>query len=147
MASPITDRSSQNEACVLCLEIGGKLLWSNDFARVVLVEDADHPAFCRVILQEHVCEMTDLDERSRMHLMRVVFEVEKALRELLRPDKVNLASLGNQVPHLHWHVIPRFASDPHFPNPVWGAKTGGSAQTLPEDFARRLARNLEKTGS
>jgi hypothetical protein len=35
------------------------------------------------------------------------------------PGKVNVASLGNMTPHLHWHVIPRFADDAHFPNPVW----------------------------
>jgi diadenosine tetraphosphate (Ap4A) HIT family hydrolase len=41
---------------------------------------------------------------------------------LLRPDKINLASLGNMVAHLHWHVIPRFADDPHFPQPIWGTR-------------------------
>jgi len=43
------------------------------------------------------------------------------LRDTLQPDKINLASLGNQVPHLHWHVIPRFADDAHFPDPIWAA--------------------------
>jgi diadenosine tetraphosphate (Ap4A) HIT family hydrolase len=134
----------QAESCTFCTASGGQLLWSDAFARVVLVEDADHPAFCRVILQKHVPEMTDLDEPARMRLMRLVFEVEKALRELLRPDKMNLASLGNQVPHVHWHVIPRFADDPHFPNPVWGAKSGGRAHPLPEKFVRSLTRALEQ---
>jgi diadenosine tetraphosphate (Ap4A) HIT family hydrolase len=54
--------------------------------------------------------------------MLVVFTVEAALRELLRPEKINLASLGNVTPHLHWHVIARFRDDPHFPNPIWGAR-------------------------
>jgi diadenosine tetraphosphate (Ap4A) HIT family hydrolase len=53
--------------------------------------------------------------------MRVVFEVETTLLECLRPHKMNLASLGNSVPHVHWHVIPRFRDDPHFPSPSWGA--------------------------
>ncbi|MGH6609869.1 MAG: HIT family protein, partial [Burkholderiaceae bacterium] len=44
-----------------------------------------------------------------------------AQREVLQPTKMNLASLGNMTPHLHWHVIPRFADDLHFPRPVWGA--------------------------
>jgi diadenosine tetraphosphate (Ap4A) HIT family hydrolase len=51
--------------------------------------------------------------------MDAVFAAEAALRELLRPDKVNLASLGNMTQHLHWHVIPRFADDRHFPQPIW----------------------------
>jgi hypothetical protein len=41
---------------------------------------------------------------------------------VLGAEKVNLASLGNQVPHLHWHVIPRFKDDPHFPFAIWGRK-------------------------
>jgi diadenosine tetraphosphate (Ap4A) HIT family hydrolase len=54
--------------------------------------------------------------------MSTVYAVEDALRAILLPHKINLASLGNQVPHLHWHVIPRFEDDPHFPQPVWGAR-------------------------
>jgi diadenosine tetraphosphate (Ap4A) HIT family hydrolase len=53
--------------------------------------------------------------------MGVVFAVEAAVREVLNPDKVNLASLGNVVPHLHWHVVPRFADDRHFPDAVWAS--------------------------
>jgi diadenosine tetraphosphate (Ap4A) HIT family hydrolase len=89
---------------------------------VILVNDADYPGFCRVIWSTHVPEMTDLEPRDREHLMSVVFGVEQALRDLLQPDKVNLAALGNQVPHLHWHVIPRFDDDAHFPDPVWATR-------------------------
>jgi diadenosine tetraphosphate (Ap4A) HIT family hydrolase len=53
--------------------------------------------------------------------MASVLIVERVLREQLAPDKVNLASLGNVVPHLHWHVIARFEADSHFPQPIWGA--------------------------
>lgn len=105
--------------CELC-DIIGDVLWRDDFCRVVLVDDAHYPGFCRVILNRHVREMTDLTEGERSRLMAVVFAVEATVRELLHPDKINLASLGNVVPHVHWHVIPRFADDRHFPNPIWG---------------------------
>lgn len=107
-------------ACDLCESMGGELIWRDDFCRVVRVPDPDHPGFCRVILNRHAAEMTDLDQSERSRLMAVVWAVEDALREVLRPDKINLASLGNVVPHLHWHVVPRFADDRHFPNPIWG---------------------------
>jgi diadenosine tetraphosphate (Ap4A) HIT family hydrolase len=107
-------------SCELCETSGGELLWKDDFCRVVLVDDPHYPGFCRVILNRHVAEMTDLNEREQLQLMKIVFVVEAALREALCPDKVNLASLGNMTPHLHWHVIPRFADDRHFPNPIWG---------------------------
>ena len=126
-------------SCELCRESGGEILWRDGFCRVVLVGDPDYPAFCRVILDRHTREMTDLDVAERARLMRVVFGVEAALREVLRPDKINLASFGNVVPHLHWHVIPRFTGDRHFPAPVWGSPQREDARQEPVDPARLAA--------
>jgi diadenosine tetraphosphate (Ap4A) HIT family hydrolase len=106
----------------LCLRQNESVLWQNDRLRVIAVDDRDYPAFCRVIWNEHVKEMTDLKDAERGHMMNVVFGVEAAVREVLQPDKINLASLGNLVPHLHWHVIPRFTDDAHFPDSVWAAR-------------------------
>ena len=96
-------------------------MWQDDFCRVVLLNDADYPAYCRVELIAHIKEMSDLVHENRTRMMNVVFAVETALREVTNPDKINLASLGNKTPHLHWHIIPRFADDKHFPNSHWGA--------------------------
>lgn len=109
-------------ACELCDQIGGELIWKNDLVRVVRVNDPDYPGFCRVILNRHAAEMTDLLPEERQQVMNVVFSVERVLRAVLQPTKINLASFGNMVPHVHWHVIPRYANDVHFPNPVWGAR-------------------------
>ena len=120
-----------NPQCELCESAGGETLWENALCRVVLVEDRDYPGFCRVILNQHVSEMTDLDAAARQELMRVTFAAEEALRQLLQPTKVNLASLGNKVPHLHWHVIARFADDKHFPGSVWSeAQRAGNPRML-----------------
>jgi diadenosine tetraphosphate (Ap4A) HIT family hydrolase len=105
--------------CELCRQHGDVIASSGQW-RVVLVDDAHYPGFCRVIWTEHVREMTDLEPAQRSELMNVVWQVEAAIREVMRPHKINLASLGNVVPHLHWHVIPRYADDMHFPNPIWG---------------------------
>lgn len=109
------------QTCVFCEGLGGELLWQDEVCRVVLVDDADYIGFCRVILKKHVKEMTDLTEFERSRLMRVVFVVERVLRDVLQPDKINLASLGNKTPHIHWHVIPRFNLDKHFPETIWSA--------------------------
>jgi diadenosine tetraphosphate (Ap4A) HIT family hydrolase len=130
--------------CVLCVSPGGEVLWDDGFARVVLVGDADHPGFCRVILNAHCKEMTDLAPAQRARLMEVVFGAEAILRELLTPQKINLASLGNAVPHLHWHVIPRFADDPQYPNPVWGTRVREPARALPAGFVASLRRQLRE---
>jgi diadenosine tetraphosphate (Ap4A) HIT family hydrolase len=108
--------------CPLCRPEKETVLWSDARCRVILVDDPDYAGFCRVIWQQHVKEMTDLSEAERAHFMAVVFTVEQVLRESMHPDKMNLATLGNQVPHLHWHVIPRFADDAHFPDPVWAMR-------------------------
>ena len=107
--------------CELCTTTGGVLLWESPACRVVRVEDPHYPGFCRVIWHEHVREMTDLDPAARLACMHVVFSVERVVRDLYAPDKINLASFGNMTPHLHWHVIPRWHDDRHFPEPVWGS--------------------------
>jgi len=131
-------------SCPLCQARNENILWQDALLRVILVDDPDYPGFCRVILNRHVKEMTDLSPDERARLMQSVFVVEGALRELLRPDKVNLAALGNQVPHLHWHVIPRFADDAHFPDPVWAvARRAGCAHPVDEArLVQILARQL-----
>ncbi|MGI4812986.1 MAG: HIT family protein [Janthinobacterium lividum] len=108
-------------ACPLCAASGEQLLWQDASLRIVDAAEADYPGFCRVIWQAHVAELSDLDDASREHLLKVVLALERAVRRTMQPDKVNLASLGNQVPHLHWHVIPRFGDDRHFPASVWSA--------------------------
>jgi diadenosine tetraphosphate (Ap4A) HIT family hydrolase len=106
--------------CELCESPGGEVLHQGAQFRVVLVDDADYPGFCRIIWRDHVTEMTDLPELDRMLLMDVLWQVEQVVREVMQPEKINLACFGNMVPHLHWHVIPRFTDDRHFPAPIWG---------------------------
>jgi diadenosine tetraphosphate (Ap4A) HIT family hydrolase len=129
------------EACELCTLLAtpaasSGVLWRDDKLAVLLVDDADYPGFCRVVWQDHVKEMTDLLDDERHHLMAIVWQVELALRAVLQPEKVNLASFGNMTPHLHWHVIPRFADDAHFPDPTWAAVRRATA---PEVLAARAA--------
>jgi len=130
--------------CVFCEEAGGEVLWEDDYCRAVWAYEADYPGLCRVILDRHIKEMTDLDPKGRDHLMRVVFALEQALVQVLRPEKINLASLGNQIPHLHWHVIPRFKDDPHYPFAIWGRKAREGGHPLPADFAMNMRRALDQ---
>ena len=112
--------AANSAPCELCAGDGGELLYRTDKYRVVLVDDAQYPGFCRVIWQEHVKEMTDLPVADREVFMHAVWQVESTLRSVMQPEKINLACFGNMTPHLHWHVIPRYLDDVHFPNPVWG---------------------------
>lgn len=134
--------------CELCTTIGGELLWRSELVRVVLVADARFPGFCRVILNDHAREMTDLPRAAQTEVLRVTLATEQAVRDVQRPDKVNLASLGNVTPHVHWHVIPRWHDDSHFPDPIWAAarRPGAARATVDAAALRDALRNaLEHT--
>ncbi|PJI98890.1 diadenosine tetraphosphate (Ap4A) HIT family hydrolase [Acidovorax sp. 69] len=107
--------------CPLCAEDGGALVWRGERLRVIRAQEAGFPAFYRVVWNAHVAEFSDLTAAERAHCMEAVTVVEQALRQHLSPAKINIAALGNMVPHLHWHVIARFDWDSHFPSPVWAA--------------------------
>jgi diadenosine tetraphosphate (Ap4A) HIT family hydrolase len=107
--------------CPLCETDGGLLIFKNEQLRVIQAAEAGFPAFYRVVWNAHVAEFSDLAADERNTCMNVVVAVEQVLREQLKPTKVNIAALGNAVPHLHWHVIARFDWDSHFPGSVWAA--------------------------
>lgn len=135
------------EACELCREAGGELVFQSAAWRVIRARDADFPAFYRVVWRAHVAEWTDLSIADQATAMSVVSAVERVLRESVSPTKINLASLGNVVPHLHWHVIARFDWDSRWPAPVWApasrAPEPGAVARLPlplADLDARVAR-------
>ena len=106
-------------ACPLCKADGGVLVFRNTQLRVIQADEPGFPALYRVIWNTHVAEFSDLNPAERGVCMDAVLAVEKALRAELKPTKINLAALGNMVPHLHWHVVARFDWDSHFPAPLW----------------------------
>lgn len=93
---------------------------------VTLRNDARFPWVILIPQCEGASEIVDLDESDRQHLMQEVAQVSEALRDIYKPDKLNVASLGNIVPQLHVHVIARFKADAAWPHPVWGM---GEAKT------------------
>jgi len=128
--------------CPLCSETNERLLWRDERLRVIDASDDLYPGFTRVIWQAHVAEMTDLSPSERQHLMRIVWTVEQAQRDVLAPDKINLASLGNVVPHLHWHVIPRWRDDRHYPDAIWATVPVGKDIATARTRAERVREKL-----
>ena len=129
-------------ACPLCAEDGGASIWRGEHLRVIRAQEAGFPAFYRVVWNAHRAEFSDLSAAERVHCMEAVALVEQGLREHLAPTKVNIAALGNMVPHLHWHVIARFGWDSHFPSPVW-APAQRPSPAVQEDAVRALLPALE----
>jgi diadenosine tetraphosphate (Ap4A) HIT family hydrolase len=120
--------------------VGGALVFQAKKFRVIRAEEAGFPAFYRVVWSEHLAEFSDLSNADQILCMQAVAVVERVLREVLQPTKINLAALGNVVPHLHWHVIARVDWDSHFPAPVW-------AQALRAPEPEKLASLLRSRGA
>ncbi|MDD4885304.1 MAG: HIT family protein [Thiomonas sp.] len=112
---------SQSAPCPLCQTDGGIVVWRGADFRLIHAEDALLPAFYRVVWTAHVAEFSDLSALQRLSCMDAVALAEQTLRTQLQPDKINLASLGNVVPHLHWHVIARWRWDAYWPQSAWSA--------------------------
>lgn len=130
---------TMQSACPLCESDGGVLVWRDDRLRVIQANEADYPGFCRIVWHDHVAELSDLGATDRAWLFDVLICVEQVVRAQMQCDKINLASFGNQVPHLHWHVIPRFTDDAHFPQAIWAPV---QRQVEPVRLALHAARAL-----
>jgi diadenosine tetraphosphate (Ap4A) HIT family hydrolase len=121
-SSPVaTAAHPAQTACELCHQDGGLVLWRDADWRLVRVDDAAFPGFFRLIHNHHVTEFSQLSPPARQRCMALLAWVEAVVIQHLRPTKMNLAALGNVVPHVHWHVVARFDWDSHFPNPIWAA--------------------------
>ena len=127
-------KKSVNDGCELCRSDGGQVLWRGPQVRVVRVDDADYPGYLRLIWNAHVREWSDLARAERAHCLEALAVAERLVRDATGAEKMNIASLGNLVPHLHWHLIARFRDDAHFPQPIWGTR---QRQPAVDGLARR----------
>ena len=128
------------KGCPLCETDGGLLIFGNEKFRIIQADEAGFPAFYRVVWTQHMAEFSDLPAEDRSICMNAVVLIEKILRSELQPLKVNLAALGNVVPHLHWHVIARFDWDSHFPAPVWAT----ALQPVNDDKIQQVAERCQQ---
>jgi len=140
----------ESQGCPLCEGPGGAVVFQGDRFRVIRAAEAGFPAFYRLIWNAHVREFSELAPADRHLCIDAVACVEEALRQHLDPVKVNLATLGNAVPHLHWHIVARFEWDSHFPGAPWAAvqrqvapeaqaRIEGLLPALEDDISARLA--------
>jgi diadenosine tetraphosphate (Ap4A) HIT family hydrolase len=88
-------------------------------SRAYLHDDQFFPGWTVVVFQRHATELFHLAPTERAQLMEEVTLVAKVLAHLFEARKINYELLGNQLPHLHWHLIPRLATDPAPLEPAW----------------------------
>ena len=106
--------------CPLCNPLKENIIFKNELFRVILVDEI--PGFIRVITNKHIKEFSELNDQEAVKITLAVKKIEKKMLEFLKPDKINIASLGNMVPHLHIHIIPRYKNDPWWPEATFCEK-------------------------
>ncbi len=124
--------------CVMCDRVGGEgphFIADLGQSRVYLNEDQFFPGWVFVVLKRHAVELYDLQALERAVLIEDVTRVAQALARVYRPVKMNYELLGNQVPHIHWHLVPRLAGDPEPHWPVW--RVQHEPRVLPPDDVRQ----------
>ena len=102
---------------------------------VLLLDDARFPWLVLVPRRAGIVELTDLSDRDSATLMEEIRLATGVMLDLAKPDKVNVAAIGNVVAQLHVHVVGRFRSDPAWPGPVWGF---GARSPYPDHAASAL---------
>ena len=104
---------------------------------VILNRDQFFPGYTLLFTKVHVSELFHLERDVRTGLMEEVNQVAEALYDVFRPTKINYELLGNMVPHMHWHLVPRFTTDPLWPRPIWAEPHADTVLT-PEEYRQRI---------
>jgi len=130
------------KGCPLCYPKNEKIIKENDLYRVILVDEI--PGYVRLVMNEHYQEITDLEFNEYQKVYAELYKIERAMREFLKPDKVNVASLGNYVPHLHFHIIPRFKEDGWFPDSIWSEKKRDYEYQIEEKQIEKFIKRLKR---
>jgi len=113
----------------------GEVVWSFPNSVALLGTHQFYRGYCVLISRQHARELSGLADEVRRAYLDEMCLLARAIERGVRPHKLNYELLGNQVPHLHWHLFPRFKDDPDVLNPVWLALE--QAKTNP-DLRRRL---------
>jgi diadenosine tetraphosphate (Ap4A) HIT family hydrolase len=120
------------------------VIYSNDRVRIE-VEPHEIP-WLKVFAQQPCKEFSDCDADTRQEILLLLDVIERAMLDYFQPDKINIASFGNYVPQVHWHVMARFQNDSYFPEPVWGLKQRDSERS-PADMAPFIRQLLARLTS
>ncbi len=96
------------------------IIFENSFVRVE-TEPFEIP-WLKIFTQEPIKEFSHCSQKLQLEILRVLNICEKEMLEYFEPEKINIASFGNYVPHVHFHIQARFNDDSYFPEPTWGAK-------------------------
>ena len=118
------------------------MIYENQLVRIE-VEPSEIP-WLKIFTQEPVKEFSQCDSATRVEIFKLLDIIEKEMIEYYQPEKINIASFGNYMPHVHFHIMARFKEDSYFPEPMWGEIQREANLELPsfEEFIERLVKKL-----
>ncbi len=120
------------------------VIWEN--ARVRIEKEESEIPWLKIFAKEPYREMSDVPINTKMEIYALLDLIEKEMLSYYQPAKINIASFGNYLPHVHWHIMARFETDSYFPEPMWGEKQREAKLSLPsfEVFRKKLELTLNQ---
>jgi len=117
-------------------------IFSNDLINIQ-IENSEIP-WLKVFTNEPYKELSSCPKEVKDEIFRVLDIIELQMLEYYNPDKINIASFGNYLPHVHFHIMARFEQDSYFPEPMWGKKQREADLSLPDfsPFYEKIKKSL-----
>jgi diadenosine tetraphosphate (Ap4A) HIT family hydrolase len=118
------------------------LLYQTETIRIE--REASEIPWLKVSTQTPYKEMSEVPIQTQLEIYTLLDIIEKEMIAYYNPSKINIASFGNYMPHVHWHIMARFAEDSYFPEPMWGKRQREAKLNLPsyKDFEQKLLKVL-----
>jgi len=118
------------------------IIFKNDLIKIE-IENSEIP-WLKIFTNEPIKEFSNCDENTKKEIWKYLDLIEKEMINYFNPDKINIASFGNYVPHVHFHIMARFKNDSFFPEPMWGKKQREAKLDLPsfENFYENIKKKF-----
>ena len=126
------------------MTIEAESIWENDHLRIE-IEKSEIP-WLKIFTKIPYREMSEVPPETKRQIYTLLDLIEREMLSYYRPTKINIASFGNYMPHVHWHIMARFEEDSYFPEPMWGVKQREAILVLPSEeiFIEQLVSSLSR---
>ena len=105
------------------------IIFKNELIKIE-IENSEIP-WLKIFTNESIKEFSQCNDETKKEIWKYLDIIEKEMINYFNPDKINIASFGNYVPHVHFHIMARFKNDSFFPEPMWGKKQRDANLDLP----------------
>ena len=106
------------------------MIYENENIKIE-IEESEIP-WLKIFTQTPYKEMSEVPSEIKFEIYDLLDIIEKEMISYYNPKKINIASFGNYMPHVHWHIMARFKEDSYFPEPMWGKKQREAKLDLPD---------------